>query len=479
MLRLGLAFVLCLCVLPVIPQIIRVVEVPRPQVQRVNRNLPETRYNNVENQVILEFLKPRGLGIFVPGPYPRSNVYKLKFHVNINKEFEGWKVGEWNEGIIVRYGARWQYTFPDIQVKEGDVIYYWIEAEGDDWEKGYKGKYQVGQQTSLDNSVPPGCSRLSLTTYSGGRKACGGEKLIKSYSQVDQKYLREESPIFMRSVKQIGGLSPEEEFTTFTSENIVINRTHTAIFPGLLEIKYGPSFVNAKNFTIQGCTSDNPELCSASAVSYLILPPVLSGRHSSEKSFSFRYGVVEVTAKLPQGDWVVPELWLLPKDRAYNWTDGSTAKIVMAMSRGNARLWDVTQGRDLGNRVLYAGVQRRGDDVTFTRELRGMWSDQYHRFKLVWTPERIQFLVDGDTIGSIQADQGLDPSAAPFDQEFYLVFGVHVGGNKDFPDTIDNKPWRNFEPKNKLKFWQARSQWQPSWGINSALMIRDLTVTAL
>jgi hypothetical protein len=57
---------------------------------------------------------------------------------------------------------------------------------------------------------------------------------------------------------------------------------------------------------VSRCTSDLPQLCQASAMAYLILPPALSGRHSSEKSFSFRYGVVEVTAKLPRGDWLVP-----------------------------------------------------------------------------------------------------------------------------------------------------------------------------
>jgi hypothetical protein len=80
------------------------------------------------------------------GPYPRSRQYRIKFHININKEFDGWKVGQWNEGIVVKYGVKWQYTFPDIVVKEGDTIHYWIEAEGDDWEKGYKGKYQVGSK---------------------------------------------------------------------------------------------------------------------------------------------------------------------------------------------------------------------------------------------------------------------------------------------------------------------------------------------
>lgn len=31
--------------------------------------------------------------------------------------------------------------------------------------------------------------------------------------------------------------------------------------------------------------------------------------------------------------------------------------------------------------------------------------------------------------------------------QFFLVFGIHVGGDQDFPDTIANKPWKNLEPK--------------------------------
>lgn len=46
--------------------------------------------------------------------------------------------------------------------------------------------------------------------------------------------------------------------------------------------------------------------CELEAKSYIILPPVQTARITTKKSFSFRYGIVEIGAKLPSGDWIVP-----------------------------------------------------------------------------------------------------------------------------------------------------------------------------
>lgn len=46
--------------------------------------------------------------------------------------------------------------------------------------------------------------------------------------------------------------------------------------------------------------------CGYKAISYKILPPVLSARLTTRKSFNFLYGKVEISAKLPTGDWLVP-----------------------------------------------------------------------------------------------------------------------------------------------------------------------------
>ena len=33
--------------------------------------------------------------------------------------------------------------------------------------------------------------------------------------------------------------------------------------------------------------------------------------------FAFKYGKVEIRAKMPAGDWLWPALWLLPQDWRY------------------------------------------------------------------------------------------------------------------------------------------------------------------
>lgn len=77
----------------------------------------------------------------------------------------------------------------------------------------------------------------------------------------------------------------------------------------------------------------------------------------------------------------VVELWLLPKNRQYGANSG---KIVLAMSRGNRRLFDGVQDHD--GRVLEVGVHI-GDTVQmFKTSQDRMWADDYHNFQLTWSP---------------------------------------------------------------------------------------------
>jgi len=41
------------------------------------------------------------------------------------------------------------------------------------------------------------------------------------------------------------------------------------------------------------------------AVSFNIIPPVVSARLTTKNNFLFHFGQVEVIAKLPIGDWIV------------------------------------------------------------------------------------------------------------------------------------------------------------------------------
>lgn len=56
------------------------------------------------------------------------------------------------------------------------------------------------------------------------------------------------------------------------------------------------------------CTSfvDPKQECERHAGLKRILPPVVSAKFRSKKTFNFKYGKVEIRAKLPKGDWIFP-----------------------------------------------------------------------------------------------------------------------------------------------------------------------------
>lgn len=50
--------------------------------------------------------------------------------------------------------------------------------------------------------------------------------------------------------------------------------------------------------------------CKRQASSYNINPPVQSAQVITKDTFNFRYGIVNIRAKLPAGDWIIPRTYL-------------------------------------------------------------------------------------------------------------------------------------------------------------------------
>lgn len=58
-------------------------------------------------------------------------------------------------------------------------------------------------------------------------------------------------------------------------------------------------------FSCTPYTSSHSE-CSRKAGGYYILPPIVSANIQTKDNFSFKYGKIEVRAKLPIGNWIFP-----------------------------------------------------------------------------------------------------------------------------------------------------------------------------
>ena len=257
------------------------------------------------------------------------------------------------------------------------------------------------------------------------------------------------------------------EFQWYVNNRLNSNTTGGALHlrPTLTSDIYGEKFLTSGRVVIppNECTQAEWHGCDRQGTSDNLINPIRSARVDTRESFSFKYGTLEIRAKMPQGDWIWPALWLMPKDSVYGGWPRSGAITLMEM-RGNRNLFNgnVNVGVEQAGSTLHYGPSSSENGwpkAHYTRNENLGFADDFHVYKLVWTPSFIQFSVDGNNIGTVNAEKGFWARGgfsganiwegreimAPFDQEFYIIMNNAVGGVGFFADGFVNrdypKPW--------------------------------------
>ena len=210
-----------------------------------------------------------------------------------------------------------------------------------------------------------------------------------------------------------------------------------------------------------------------------VINPIQSARLRTAQSFSFKYGRVEIRAQLPKGDWIWPALWMLPRYNPYGGWPAS-GEIDIMESRGNSPSYP-EGGYDSAGSTLHWGPDWSRNFWTKTHKVVKGLSDDFHVFGLVWTDKGLYTYVDSDSNRVLEVDfstgqsmwdrTGLAGStltnpwegrgnSAPFDQKFFLVMNVAVGGTATyFPDGEGGKMWTNTDQHAVNAFWNAKNNW--------------------
>ena len=76
-------------------------------------------------------------------------------------------------------------------------------------------------------------------------------------------------------------------------------------------------------------------------------------------------------------------------------------------------------------------------------------------YAIAWTPERIDFSMDGTRYHSF-ANEGTGPEAWPFDQPFHLVLNVAVGGTWGGMRGVDDTIWPQRMTVDYVRVFQKR-----------------------
>jgi len=152
--------------------------------------------------------------------------------------------------------------------------------------------------------------------------------------------------------------------------------------------------------------------------------PNLSGIITSYDSFRFKYGRVEMRARMPQGKGLWSAFWLLNSYYKQDEPEDPEIDIIEAIGDRTTT----------ANHAYHYQVDNNGDGFYRTRmtnEGRATISDfsqAFHVYSVEWTPGRIIWFVDGVETHRLEGSEVSD-------EQMYIIANLAVGGS--FPGPAD------------------------------------------
>lgn len=328
---------------------------------------------------------------------------------------------------------------------------------------------------------------LSLFMVVAGGQAAQDMELI-----LDEEFDIFNLSLWKHEISMSGGGNWEFEYYSNNRSNSYVNQSVLYIKPTLTADDIGEDNLKMAGYTLDlwggtpadYCTGPNFYGCfRQSGGGGNWLNPVKSAAIRTAESFYFKYGKVEVRAKLPRGDWLWPAIWMLPRWNDYgNWP--ASGEIDIMESRGNGPSYS-PGGYDTFGSTLHWGPGWTEDSYTKSHNTMKPGVDltsDFHIYGLIWNETYIGTYFDKEEnvvlsfpidqpfwqLGGWNSNHWNNPWAggkknAPFDKEFYLIINLACGGtNGYFPEGF-GKPWSNTEDHAVNTFWNAKAQWYPTW----------------
>lgn len=152
-----------------------------------------------------------------------------------------------------------------------------------------------------------------------------------------------------------------------------------------------------------------------------------SARMTTKHKGDWKYGRVNVRAKLPQGKGIWPAIWMMPSDAVYGgWPKSGEIDIMELIGHDPHTIYGSLHYAAPDGKTANTGQKLTTSTTAFP--------DDFHTYSFEWAPGKQVWLVDDVPFST-------KTIAHPFDQRFYLILNVAVGGHwPGYPDETTQFP---------------------------------------
>jgi beta-glucanase (GH16 family) len=156
-----------------------------------------------------------------------------------------------------------------------------------------------------------------------------------------------------------------------------------------------------------------------------------SARLVSKGKGDWKYGKIEVKARLPKGLGTWPAIWMLASTTPFNWPDDGEIDIMEHVG--------FDQGRVHGSihcKKYYHSIGTQKTANTMIPDC----SEKFHLYQVEWSADSVKIGADGNVYFRFHNEHsGYD--AWPFDNKMHLLLNIAVGGNWGGQKGISEDIW--------------------------------------
>ena len=251
--------------------------------------------------------------------------------------------------------------------------------------------------------------------------------------------------VMSASYEWYGGCEPELEEDR--EQEISFEITMTKDTPADFYIslgKYDDTDTPASDVTISAIKFVDMNATDGDTSSTKEVASYTSGRISTQNNQTFTYGRFECRAKVPKGQGYLPAFWLMANDENVygQWPRCGEIDCMEVMGQETNKAYGT---------IHYGNPHSESQGTYYTGADEKDFSDAFHTFTCDWEPGKITWYVDGVKYHeesdwySTTEGQGTLTYPAPFDQPFYIILNLAVGGswvgNPNDETSFENNPY--------------------------------------
>ncbi|MFD1161414.1 glycerophosphodiester phosphodiesterase family protein [Hwangdonia seohaensis] len=199
-----------------------------------------------------------------------------------------------------------------------------------------------------------------------------------------------------------------------------------------VRVENGSLIIEAHKEKIANAKYKSDEFKNKSWVQYIAeidTAQYTSARLKTDGLASWKYGRIEVKAKLPRGVGLWPAIWMLGENRKeVGWPECGEIDIMEHVGFNPDSIFGTIHTKAFNH---MKGTEK-GKKIFIEKPY-----DTFHVFAVEWTPEKMDFILN-DTVYNHIKNEHKTVAEWPFDQEFYLIMNVSVGGMLGGQKGIDD-----------------------------------------